>query len=158
MPRLPTILVIGSQDMSTSWPASGVTFSRVAMVCGLLLVAPPRGVARGQLIAGVTPLRLLVDRLVGHAAELADHGPVDAGDRRRQRPARRLVNERHDLVGEAGNGAADADAAHVGAPADAGHPAPLGDVAVHDRPPAADLHQALGGVVVLGEVALLVVA
>ena len=72
--------------------------------------------------------------------------------------ARRLVHERHELVGEAGHGAADADAADVGAAADAGHPAALGDVAVDHRTPAAQLHDALGRAVLVGEIALLVVA
>src|SRR3954467_896478 len=157
MPRLPTIRVIGSQDMSTTLPASGVTRSRVAMAA-LLSVAPAGLVAGGQLGLVVAPLRLLVHRAVGDRAQLADHRAIAAGDRRRQPAAGRRVHERHELVGEAGHRAADADAAHVRAAADAGHPAALGDVAVDHRPPAADLHEALGRVVVGGEVALLVVA
>src|SRR3954454_12930301 len=152
MPRLPTILVIGSQDMSTTWPASGWMRSRVAMISSpLASCAPARCVARGQLLARVTPLGLLVDRLVGDPAQPADDGPVDPGDRGRDRAAGRLVHERHELVGEAGHRAADADAAHPRAAGGAGHPAPLGDVAVDDRPPAAGLDQALGRVVVAGE-------
>src|SRR6476620_10825767 len=159
MPRLPTILVIGSQDMSTTWPASGSMRSRVAMISSpLASCAPARGVARGELLALVAPLGLLVDRLVRDPAQPADHGSVDPADRRGQRPARRLVHEGHELVREARHRAADADAAHVGAAADGGHPAALGDVAVDDRAPAAELHLALGRVVVAGEVALLVVA
>src|SRR4051812_36852349 len=157
MPRLPTIRVIGSQAMSTSLPASGLISSRVAMLSALL-VAPPRGVAGGELVAVVPPLRLLVDRPVRDAAQAAHRRAVDAGDEGRDRAARRLVHERHELVGEARHRAADADAADVRAAADAVHPAALGHVAVDDRPPAADLHQALGRVVVLREVTLLVVA
>src|SRR4051794_18812160 len=157
MPRLPTIRVIGSQAMSTSLPASGLISSRVAMLSALL-VAPPRGVAGGELVAVVPPLRLLVDRAVRDAAQLADGRAVDAGDERRDRAARRLVHERHELVGEARHRAADADAAHVRAAADARHPAALRDVAVDHGTPAADLHEALRRVVVVGEVALLVVA
>lgn len=52
---------------------------------------------------------------------------------------------------------ADADAADVGAAADAGHPAALGHVAVDDRIPAASPDQAFGRVVVRGEAGLLVV-
>src|SRR3954447_7464439 len=157
MPRLPTIRVIGSQAMSTSLPASGLISSRVAMLSALL-VAPARGVAGGELVAVVPPLRLLVDRLVRDAPQLADRRAVHAGDQRRHRAARRLVHERHELVGEARHRAADADAADVRAAADPGHPAALGNVAVDDGAPAADLHEALGRVVVVGEVALLVVA
>src|SRR3954468_3227412 len=157
MPRLPTIRVIGSQAMSTSLPASGLISSRVAMLSALL-VAPARGVAGGELVAVVPPLRLLVDRLVRDAPQAADRRAVHAGDERRDAAARRLVHERHELVGEARHRAADAEAAAVWAAADARHPAALGDVAVDDRPPAADLHEALRRVVVVGEVALLVVA
>src|SRR3954462_15621109 len=98
MPRLPTILVIGSQDMSTMLGASGWTLSRVAMVIPLL-VAPARLVAGGQLVAVVAPARLLVDRRVRDAAQLADPAPGSGGDRRREPPARAGVHERHELVG-----------------------------------------------------------
>src|ERR671922_186172 len=98
MPRLPTILVIGSQDMSTTVPASGVTRSRTA-IAGSSLVPPPGLVARGELVAVVPPGRLLADRAVREAAEPADHRPVGARHRGRHRTAGRLVHERHELVG-----------------------------------------------------------
>src|SRR5215208_6209689 len=101
MPRLPTILVIGSQDMSTTLPASGVTLSRVAIAD--LLVPPPGLVARGELAVVVAPLGLLVHRLVGHAAQLADRPPVDADRAGRDAASGRRVHERHELVGEAGH-------------------------------------------------------
>src|SRR5918994_6991587 len=118
---------------------------------------PARVVAGGELPLVVAPLGFLVDRLVGYAPEPPDHGAVDFGHGSRERRARRLVHERHELVREAWHRAADADAAHVRAAADPVHPAPLGHVAVDDGAPAADLHLALGRVVVEGEVALLVV-
>src|SRR4051794_21574795 len=117
MPRFPTILVIGSQDMSTILPASGVTRSRVAMAA-LLLVAPAGLVAGRELWLVVPPLRFLVDGLVGDRAQLADHRPVAGRDGRGQPAAGRRVHERHELVREAGHRAPDADAAHVGAAAD----------------------------------------
>ena len=107
---------------------------------------------------GLAPLGLLVDGLVGDPPQPPDHGAVDAAGRRGHPPAGRLVHERHELVGEARHRAADADAADVGAAADAVDPAPLGDVAVDHRAPAAELHDALGRAVLGGEVALLVVA
>src|SRR3954453_7531200 len=157
MPRLPTILVIGSQAMSTTLPASGVTRSRVA-IAKLLSVAPAGLVAGGQLGLVVPPLGFLVDRAVGDRPQAPDHLAVAGRQRRRDTAARGGVHERHELVGEARHLAADADAPHVRAAADPRHPAALGDVAVDDRPPAADLHQALRRVVVVREVALLVVA
>src|SRR3954463_5805432 len=100
MPRFPTIRVIGSQAMSTSLPASGLISSRVAMLSALL-VAPARGVAGGELVAVVPPLRLLVDRPVRDAPQLAHRRAVDARDERRDAAARRRGPERDDLVGEA---------------------------------------------------------
>src|SRR5215207_9927760 len=100
MPRLPTILVIGSQDMSTSLPASGVTRSRVAMSALPSLVSPAGLVARGELRAAVSPDRLLDDRRVRDAAQPAHHGAVDRRDARGDTAAGRCVHEGHELVGE----------------------------------------------------------
>src|SRR5690606_10345878 len=87
----------------------------------------------------------------------ADQRPVHAQHRRGQSTTRWCVHERHELVRESGHGAADADATDVGATADTVHPAAFGDVAVHHRTPAADLHLALRPVVVVCEVRLFVV-
>ena len=76
---------------------------------------------------------------------------------RKQRP-RRLIHERHELVGEAGHGAPDADPADVGAAADAAHPSALAHIALHDRSPAPQLHDAEARAVLVGELALLVVS
>src|SRR5689334_19794669 len=119
MPRLPTIRVIGSQAMSTILPASGWTSSRRA-IGALLSVAPAGLVAGGQAVLGVPPLRLLVHRAVGDPAQAADQLAVARGQRGGQAAAGRRVHERHELVGEAGHRAADADAADVGAAADPG--------------------------------------
>src|SRR5947199_8271980 len=106
----------------------------------------------------MAPLGLLVHGLIRDPTQLANEWAVAAGDRRRDASAGGGIHERHELVREAGHRASDADAADVGTAADSGHPPPLWHVAVDDRPPAADLHQALGRVVILGEVALLVIA
>src|SRR5262249_8309948 len=97
-----------------------------------------------ELIAFLAPLGLLVGGLGGEPAESADDGAVHAARGRRDLGPRWLVHERHELAREAGHGARDADAAHVGAAAHAVDPAPLGHVALDHRPPAAELHQALG--------------
>src|SRR3954454_14015064 len=128
MPRLPTILVIGSQDMSTMLGASGWTLSRVAMVIALL-VAPARLVAGGQLVAVVAPARLLVDRRVRDAAQLADQRPVGGGDGRREPTAGRRVYERHDLKGEAGHPLCRTRPTEPGLPAHGAHPDELGPLA-----------------------------
>src|SRR4051794_28966443 len=125
MPRLPMIRVTGSHDISTSLRSS----TWVAM-WDLLVVGPARVVTRGQRRAVVVPARLFVDGGVGDAAQRADELSVWLDERRRERRARRLVHERHELVGEPRHGAADANAADVGTAADAAHPAALGHVAV----------------------------
>src|SRR5690606_19853561 len=119
---------------------------------------PPGLIPAGQLGAVVVPLRFLVGRPVGDRAQPAYQRAVAGGERAGEGAARGLVHERHELVREPGHGAGDADPADVGAAADAVHPTALGHVAVDHRAPAPDLHLALGGVVVVGEVALLVVA
>ena len=106
----------------------------------------------------MTPARLLVDRRHREVAQRPDHGAGRGSDGRRDLSARRLVHEGHELVREAGHRAADADAANVGASADAAHPAALGHVAFDDRTPAAQLHETLRRIVFGRELALLVVA
>src|SRR5918997_2217586 len=130
--------VIGSHAISTR--PSPVAARSVVVIGASPL--PVRTVAGGQLAAGLAPLRLLVHRLGGHVAQAADHRPVHAAGRRRDLAAGRLVHERHELVREPGHGAADADAADVGAAADAVEPAPPGHVALYHPPPAAALYQA----------------
>src|SRR5207248_4806026 len=108
--------------------------------------------------APLAPLGLFVGGLRGEAAESADHGAVHrARGGGHLRPGW-LVHERHELVGEAGHGAGDADAAHVRAATHAVDPAALGHVALDHRAPATEFDQALGRAVLAGEVALLVVA
>src|SRR6266542_4539343 len=121
-------------------------------------MSPGLLVASEQFVALHPPLGLVVKGLRGEAAEGLDDRPVEAARRRRDPRARRLVHERHELVGEAGHRAGDADPADVRAAADAVDPAALGDVALHHRAPAAELDQALGRAVLGGEVALLVIA
>src|SRR3984957_19283004 len=139
MPRLPTILVIGSHAISTM-PVSSAVVIGCPSLPGLLETGEE-----------------LVARLGGEAAQRADHGSVHAAGRRRDPRPWRFIHERHELVGEAWHRAGDADAAHVRAAADSVDPAPLRHIALDHRPPAAQLDQALGRAVLGGEVALLVV-
>src|SRR5437764_9203368 len=112
MPRFPTIRLMGSQFISTMFVGRSSTRSRgstrVAMSSSLLL--PPRPVAGSELGALVAPLGLLVDGVVGDAAQLAYHRAVPLSCYAcRELAAGRLVHEGHELVGEAGHGAGDAD-------------------------------------------------
>src|SRR5215469_6650035 len=157
MPRLPTILVIGSQVISTR------SVSLLRAVLGAFSVAviarSPRLLVAGTKVGALDPpLRFLVHGACGDAAQRPDDRAVHATGRAGHPGAWRLVHERHELVREPWHRAGDADAAHVGAAADAVDPAPLGHVALDHRTPAAQLDQALGRAVLDGEVALLVVA
>src|SRR5271166_2232021 len=155
MPRLPTILVMGSQVISVSWPCSalaGTSFSTVVIASPRLLVA---GAEFGALHA---PLRFLVRRAGGETAEGTDYRAVHSAGRGRYARSRRFVHEGHELVREPGHRAGDADAAHVRAAAHAVDPAPLGHVALNHGAPAAQLDQALSRAVLVGEVAFFVVA
>src|SRR5882757_5065662 len=186
MPRLPTIRVIGSQAISTRPSLSVLNepiLSCVEVMARLLLplrecqwwdqlgrvrravptggdwrALPGLAVAGGQLAPLRAPLRFLVQALRGDVAQLADDPAVRAAGRAGDLAAGRGVHERHELVGEAGHGAADADAADVGAAADAVDPAALGHVALDHGSPAPQLDQAGGLPVLGGELALLVVA
>src|SRR5262249_3091199 len=143
MPRLPTIRVIGSQDISTTFgtlPATGVPS------WGIRLAMAPDGLG---VVRGLSVL-----------AQFADGAAVGPDGLGGQLGAGGLVEERrlHELVGEAGHGATDADPADVGAAAQAVHPAALADVTLYHRPPAADLDDALARAGRGREVGLLVVA
>src|SRR4030081_2432710 len=114
MPRLPTIRVIGSQDISTSRdfsvPLDALGRSLIAKVQSPRdasevneALVRARFVARGELAAFVAPLRFLVHGAHGDLAQTAHHVAVDAADGRRYLRARRLVHERHELVRETGH-------------------------------------------------------
>src|SRR6204780_4645801 len=155
MPRLPTILVMGSQFISVSWAGASAS---VALFSVIVISSPRLLVAGAEFRALFAPLRFLVQRLGRETAQAADHRAVHAAGGRRDGRAWRLVHERHELVRDPGHRAGDADPAHVRASADAVDPASLGHVALDHGTPAAQLDQALGRVVGASELALLVVA
>src|SRR3954470_21193424 len=145
MPREPTIRVIGSHDIrltSTFLPGWGGA-STVDMSLSPLPL-PALLVARGELGPVVTPLRLLV--VLAPDVEVAappQQRPVGEARRRRGDPAHRVgVHERHVLVGEARHRAGHADAADVGAAADAVDPAAQRHVALDHGPLATELDEA----------------
>src|SRR5579885_1035511 len=116
MPRLPTILVTGSHVISTMLPPALVAISAPPL--------PRRPVAGRDLPALLAPARFLFLRLGRDPTQGPDDCPVQAAGGGGHLRAGRLVHERHELVGEARHRAADADAADVGAAADAVDPAP----------------------------------
>src|ERR1700722_3024079 len=152
MPRLPTIRVIGSQAISTKPSLSGENFF-------VAIVLPPDLFVTGrQLTAWCAPLRLIIERVGGDLAQPPDGPAVQAAGQGRDTGAGRFIHERHEFVGEARHGATDADAADIGAPANAVDPSAFRYIALHYRSPTPELHDALGRSVFGGEVALLVVA
>src|SRR5579859_1833102 len=122
------------------------------------LSLPPLALVTGQkLSAWCSPLRFLVHGVGGDAAQAANHLSVHTARHGGNPRPRRLIHERHELVGEARHGAADADPAHVRATPHPVEPAALGHVAFDDGAPATKLDDALRRPVLGGEVALLVV-
>src|SRR5580700_11401924 len=172
MPRLPTIRVIGSQFISTRFfdlLGTSLVGAVIVLIRSLLwLLGLSSGpsvalsvrsgvVSGGEFSARMTPLRFFVDGVLGQGPQGANSASIGANSCTGNLCPGRLIHEGHELVGESRHGAADADAAHMGAAADSGHPAAFGHVAVHYRTPASQLHDALWGTVHFGEVALLVV-
>src|ERR1700761_2753180 len=140
IPRLPTILVIGSQFISTRLPE--LVASSLYVVVIVAIVAPYSLVGSGLIASrefrtGMPPLRFLVDGVVRHLAQPADCHSVSTYRSARELCARRLIHEGHEFIGETGHRAADANATHVRAAADSGHPSALRHVAVHHWSPAA---------------------
>src|SRR5882757_7351551 len=164
MPRLPTIRVIGSHDMSTRvlgsflvcWGPGTVVVIEFCLSVRAHLPGALR--SRGQFLARMPPLRLLVDGLAGDVAQIANHRPIEARRGRGYLAARWLIHEGHELVGEARHRASDADAADVRAASDTVDPASLRHVALDDWTPAAKLHNAFRRPILGREIALLVVA
>src|SRR5450432_3410355 len=151
MPRLPTIRVIGSQAISTRPFSSSVNF-----LVGIVL--PPDSLVAGrQLAAWRSPLRLIVKGVRGDLAQSSDRSPVEAAGQGGDSGAGRFIHKRHELVWKPGHGATDADAADIGATADAVDPAAFRYIALHHRTPTPEFHDALGRSVFGGKVALLVV-
>src|SRR5688572_18134475 len=116
-----------------------------------LHVSPP-----ARHLSGDVPAMLSVGLAVRQSPQPPDDAADGPGREGGDGRARRRLVERAELVGEAGHRAADADAARLHAAAHVVDGAAHDDVAVDHRAPAADLDEALGVAVLLGEYALLV--
>lgn len=69
-----------------------------------------------------------------------------------------MVHEWHEFIWKSGHGASNANSSNIWATPYAGHPSPLADVALHNRTPASQLHDAVTTAVSIRELGLLVVA
>src|SRR5579875_2026794 len=100
MPRLPTILVIGSQAISTTPVSLAVVIADPSPSAGTRAGPPPAPLPR-LLVAGqqfgplLAPLGFLVGRPRGEAAQRPDDGPVHAARGRGDPRSRRHVRDRH---------------------------------------------------------------
>src|SRR5215470_3191355 len=101
MPRLPTMRVIGSQDISTSLrvPVGAARSGKVVVVIMPFLSSRVR-VCRGT-IAGcefvflMSPLRLFVQSALRKGTQRSHHAAIDADRAGRELGAGRLVHEQH---------------------------------------------------------------
>src|SRR6476469_1073671 len=167
MPRLPTMRVIGSQFISTMLAGFFAAIGFVADIdivgclpwtLGRMTSVARRLVAGRELRTCVAPLGLLIEGRVGERPQRADEPSVRLDEGRRKDRPRRLVHERHELVGEAWHRAANANATDIGTATHAGHPSSFGDIALDDRTPAAEFDNALRRAVLGGKIARLVIA
>src|SRR6201997_1111706 len=152
MPRLPTIRVIGSHAISTSWPGSRFAWDGSGMIVVIELCSlssadaasrlPGAACARREFVALVSPLGLFVHGACGDTAQVADQRAIQSRRGGGNLAARWLVHEWHELVREPGHGAPDADAADVRAATDAVQPSPFGHVAFDHWAPAAQFDNA----------------
>src|SRR5690348_8893985 len=107
MPRLPTIRVIGSQDISTSslpvvacllgagWVVViGAALSDQSPM-GMIRALPGAGGARAELRAALAPLGLLIDGVRGDLPQSADGVAVQPDRSGGELAAGRFVHERH---------------------------------------------------------------
>src|SRR5579864_5468795 len=115
-------------------------------------------ISRRKLSPRMPPLGLLVNGGLSNAAERPNCAAISSNRRTGYFRAWRLIHKRHKFVGKPRHGAADADAAHIRATPDSGHPSSLWNIAVHHRAPASQFHDALRRSIHFGEVALLVIA
>src|ERR1700722_20331635 len=104
------------------------------------------------------PLWLFIHGVIRKVAKRANRFAVKTDRRGRHSGAGRLIHERHKLVRKSRHSATDANPTHVRATANSRHPAPLGYIAIHNRPPTAQFHDAFERTVLCREIALLVVA
>src|SRR5580698_5270772 len=84
IPRLPTMRVIGSQFISTSFlvsPGAWVVGAVVVLIrCRSFLLVALRVIAGGKFGFRMAPLRLRIESLIGERAQSADSPPVDPHD------------------------------------------------------------------------------
>src|SRR5438132_6066358 len=123
MPRLPTMRVIGSQFISTRFRfLVGTSFTGAVVVLIRSLLSVGSGViAGGEFGARMPPFRFLVHSRLGKGAKRTNGPPVGTDHPGRNPGARWFIHERHELVGKARHGAADADTAHIRTTPNAGH-------------------------------------
>src|ERR1700719_1881806 len=104
------------------------------------------------------PFWFFIHGVIRKVTERANSLAVNTDRRRGHSGTRRFIHKRHELVREARHGATDTNSADVRAPADPRHPTTFGHIAIDDRTPATQLHNALERTVLRREIPLLVIA
>src|ERR1700687_5534277 len=100
------------------------------------------------------PLRFLIHSGIGERTQSSDGLAVNADAGSGDFRSRRLIHERHELVRKTRHRATDTDASDIRASANTCHPAALWHVAIDNRSPATQFHDALCRTVDLRKVAL----
>src|SRR6476646_2862478 len=105
MPQLPTIRVIGSHAISTRLPSCSAPGPLPSLTCvAIRSVSSPIGPVAGvDVTPRMAPLRFLVDGALGDAPQRTEHRAGKSAGAGGHPAARRLVHERHELVGEPGH-------------------------------------------------------
>src|SRR3984957_16038355 len=103
------------------------------------------------------PLRFFIHGVICKVAKGANRFAVNTDRGGGNSGPRRLIHEGHKLVRKSRHGATNANSTYVRAAANSRHPAALGYVAIHYRPPTAQFHDAFQRAVLRREIALLVV-
>src|SRR5215475_13254388 len=121
-----------------------------AMSISVPIAVKLRFVARSELRACMSPLRLFIYASVCNRAQRTNEFPIRTDQHTRERRPRRLIHERHELIRESWHRAANANSSHIRAPADAIHPAAFRHIAIHHRTPATDFDKAFGRTIFVG--------
>src|SRR5258708_30323624 len=89
-----------------------------------------------QLVGRPWSLAVLVESVLGKAAERPDQGAITSDQIAGKLGTWWLIHERHEFIRESRHGASDTDSSHIGASADPTHPTAFLHIAVDHGTPA----------------------
>src|SRR5580692_7928349 len=106
----------------------------------------------------MSPTGFFIEGGLCKPAESVDRSSVSSHCAGGKQRTGRLVHEGHEFIGKPRHGATDTDATDVRTPAYASHPATFANIALYNRSPTPQLHDALNVAVLFRKFGLLVVA